>query len=286
VTLQLEVNGTTLFFDVDGPGWVPEGPALVQRPTLLLLHGGPGGDHSLFKPLFQRLTDIAQVVFLDHRGNGRSAVGRPDEWTLDTWVEDIRCFCDALAIDRPVVLGMSFGGMVAMRFASRYPDRLQALVLASTFARRRDELVVEAFRRRGGDRAAEAARIFFADPFAGAGDYISLCLPLYEVGPKDPLAGGRQVVRQEVALHFIAGENRTVNLLPELTNVQCPVLLLAGQQDPVVPVEMLEEIEGALTAADVEIEVFPDAGHGVYGDAPDAFIERVRTFIQATHGAR
>ena len=66
------VNGVRLFFDVEGAGLVPDGPALRERPTLLLLHGGPGLDHSVYKPAFSTLADVAQVVFLDHRGNGRS----------------------------------------------------------------------------------------------------------------------------------------------------------------------------------------------------------------------
>ena len=55
---------------------------MQQRPTLLLLHGGPGADHSLYKPAFSQLAGIAQVIYLDHRGNGRSDRATPDTWTL------------------------------------------------------------------------------------------------------------------------------------------------------------------------------------------------------------
>ena len=55
--MQLEVNGTRLWFDVDGPALVPDGPAMRERPTVVLLHGGPGSyDHSYFKPDFAPLT--------------------------------------------------------------------------------------------------------------------------------------------------------------------------------------------------------------------------------------
>lgn len=64
--MQVEVNGTRLWFDVDGPALVPDGPAMRERPTVVLLHGGPGSyDHSYFKPEFERLSLEAQVVYLD-----------------------------------------------------------------------------------------------------------------------------------------------------------------------------------------------------------------------------
>ena len=60
---------------VEGASHVPDGPVIREKPTLLLLHGGPGLDHSIYKPAFSTLADVAQVVFLDHRGNGRSDSG-------------------------------------------------------------------------------------------------------------------------------------------------------------------------------------------------------------------
>ncbi|MBL8335086.1 MAG: alpha/beta hydrolase, partial [Rubrivivax sp.] len=71
--MRIEVQpGVRLFVDIDGSGLVPDGERMRERPTLILLHGGPGFDHSSFKPLFGRLTDVAQVVYVDHRGHGRS----------------------------------------------------------------------------------------------------------------------------------------------------------------------------------------------------------------------
>jgi hypothetical protein len=63
----VEVNGAKLFFIVEGPGLVPEGPRMREKPAFLLLHGGPGFDHTLYRPAFSALADIAQVVYLDSR---------------------------------------------------------------------------------------------------------------------------------------------------------------------------------------------------------------------------
>ena len=59
--MQIEVNGTTLWFDVEGASLVPDGSMMRERPTLVLVHGGPGGfDHSYFMPDFGRMAAVAQ----------------------------------------------------------------------------------------------------------------------------------------------------------------------------------------------------------------------------------
>ena len=77
--MHITVNHTQLFFDVEGAKLVPEGSTMREKPTLLLLHGGPGvADHSMFKPVLSSLADLAQIVYLDHRGNGRSERDVPE----------------------------------------------------------------------------------------------------------------------------------------------------------------------------------------------------------------
>src|SRR5688572_13195254 len=112
--MHVSVNGAKLFFDVEGAKLVPEGAAMRERPTLILLHGGPGMDHTGYKPLFSQLADMCQVIYLDHRGNGRSDAATSDTWTLAQWGDDVRAFCEVLGIERPIVYGTSFGGAVAM----------------------------------------------------------------------------------------------------------------------------------------------------------------------------
>ncbi len=147
------INGVRLFFDVAGEKVVADGPQMRERPTLLLLHGGPGFDHSMFKPSFAPLAELAQLIYLDHRGNGRSEHGDPALWTLDQWGDDVRAFCDALGIEKPIVLGYSFGGFVAQSYATRHPDHPAKLVLYSTTPVLDDGPVLDAFefdwRRRG-----------------------------------------------------------------------------------------------------------------------------------------
>jgi len=174
--MRVLVNGVRLFFDVEGAGLVPEGPTMREKPTILLLHGGPGFDHSIYKPAFSALADVAQVIFLDHRGNGRSDPGSEETWTLTQWSDDVREFCEVLGIARPIVFGASFGGTVALAYATRHPEHPAKLILASTeavggtYLERR----VEMFERLGGPEVGALARRRFLE---GRGNARSLGPP-------------------------------------------------------------------------------------------------------------
>ena len=60
--MHVSVNGVRLFFDVEGAKLVPDGPAMREKPTLLMLHCGPGFDHSIYKPAYSALADVAQTI--------------------------------------------------------------------------------------------------------------------------------------------------------------------------------------------------------------------------------
>lgn len=132
--MRASVRGTEIYFDVEGAGLVPDGPRLRERPTAFVIHGGPGADHSGFRPAWSTLTDTMQLVYFDHRGQGRSARGDPDRYTLDENVEDMEALRRHLGLGRIASLGTSYGGMVAMAHAARYPEAVSHLVLMVTAA--------------------------------------------------------------------------------------------------------------------------------------------------------
>ncbi len=55
--MRVDISGRKLFFDVEGAKFRPDGPRMLEVPTVLLLHGGPGADHSIFKPAYSQLAD-------------------------------------------------------------------------------------------------------------------------------------------------------------------------------------------------------------------------------------
>jgi proline iminopeptidase len=283
------VNGVRLFFDVEGAKLVPDGPIMREKPVLLMLHGGPGADHSIYRPAYSALADIAQIVYLDHRGNGRSEDGPRESWNLAQWGDDVRAFCDALGIVDPIVLGASFGGMVALAYATRHPAHPSKLVLISTEAAGGSyrERRVALFERFGGPEVGALARRRFLQPEAPLGQeareaWRRLAMPVYTRIPRDPDMARRAINRPEVALHWFAkpgGESDTFNMFPELDRIQCPTLVIGGEDDPMHPIESQADITAALPPSLVQFERFADCGHGVVPDAPERAMALLREFI-------
>ena len=278
--MRVEVRGTRLWFDVDGLELVPEGPALRERPTVVLLHGGPGSfDHSYFKPDFARLSEAAQVVYLDLRGHGRSDWGDPDDWSFEACADDVRAFCDALGIVGPVVYGHSLGGFVAMLYAARHPGHARALVLQSTFARFDLGRIVEGFRRAGGDEVAAIAE----RSYGGEGAPVS---------PEEwarcwKLAGPWVIGEQERARTIANAElnarglelMRGFDAIDQLSRVDCPTLVCVGELDPITPVAAAREIVDALPDGTARLEVIEGAGHFTWRDAPERYWPLLTEFV-------
>jgi pimeloyl-ACP methyl ester carboxylesterase len=287
--MHVSVNGVRLFFDVEGAKLVPDGPVMREKPVLLMLHGGPGADHSIYRPAYSALADIVQIVYLDHRGNGRSEDGPRESWNLAQWGDDVRAFCDVLGIVDPIVLGASFGGMVALAYATRHPAHPSKLVLISTEAAGGSyrERRVALFERFGGPEVGALARRRFLQPEAPLDQeardaWRRLAMPVYTRIPRDPDMARRAINRPEVALHWFAkpgGESDTFNMFPELDRIRCPTLVIGGEDDPMHPIESQADLAATLPPHLVQFERFADCGHGVVPDAPDRAMALLRDFI-------
>ena len=274
-------GGTRLFFDVVGPSLEPTADAMRERPTLLLLHGGPGFDHSSFRPYFDRFADSHQVVYLDHRGQGRSDEwDDPSGWDLDTWADDVVRFCDALEIEHPVVLGTSFGGFVAIHYAARHPQHPSKLVLSSTHARHDPARSELRFGERGGQAAADSYRRLFIDGDQSPDswvDYAVINMPLYNHVPSG-FGPDRSLVNLAVFSHFHE-PFASMDLRDDVAAIAAPTLVLAGRDDPIVPHECSSDLFDLLPDGLGRFEILDGAGHGTFRDQPEQTEVILREFL-------
>src|SRR5579862_7125753 len=130
--MRARVRDTEIFFDVDGMSLCPSDTGLQERPTAFLVHGGPGVDHTSLKARYGKLADRMQLVYFDHRGQGRSARGNAEKYNLDENVEDMEALRRYLGLGPIVSIGTSYGGMVAMAHAARHPGAVSHLILVVT----------------------------------------------------------------------------------------------------------------------------------------------------------
>ena len=279
--MHVSVNGVRLFFDVEGAKFVPDGPVMREKPVLLMLHGGPGADHSIYRPAYSALADIAQIVYLDHRGNGRSedgprgglesgAVGRRRARVL-RGARHRRSDRAGRLVRRH--------GRAGLRHAppgppvETDPDQHRSRGRLDYLERR-----VELFERFGGPEVGALARRRFLEARGPSGPGLASrpgggwrCRIYFA----HPARSGHGAPRRQPAGGGCSGSpDRAAratrfNMFPDLHRIQCPTLVLGGEDDPMHPIESQADIAAALPPHLVQFERFADCRHAVMPDAPE-----------------
>ena len=266
--MQLTVNGTTLFCRTIGEG-VP----------CLCLHGGPGTDSS---GLAVSLAPIAtalglRLVLWDHRGHGRSEWVDVRACTQDQMVADVEGVRQALGLGPVLVLGISWGGFLALMYAARYPGAVRALAVVGAAASRAFMARAEANAR---ERATPAQWTAYRalwdgsltddESFRTAFDTIR---PLYLFDQRLAAASvvARAGTRYRLAVRnfVIEHEYARYDCRPELARIACPALVAVGRHDWICPVDQSEEIHRLVPHA--TLAVFERSGHSPHVEEREAF---------------
>lgn len=285
--MRAKVRDTEIYFDIEGAGLVPDGERMRERPAAFILHGGPGGDHTGFKPVFSPLAEHMQLVYLDHRGQGRSARGDASRYTLDETVEDLEALRLHLGTGPMVSIGTSYGGMVAMAHAARYPASVSHLVLIVTaahagFNKRAQQIVAQ---RGTPEQQRVCAQLWGGElrTEAQLQHYYDVMGPMYSM-KFDPVAAAATRKRGILAPDAInmafapGGFLQSFDLRPELPRITAPTLILAGRHDWICPVEFSEEIHRLIQGSGLRI--FENSSHSIRSDEPQAMLGAIREFAE------
>ncbi len=282
--MYAHVNGVDLFFDIEGSAYVADGPNMREKPTLVLLHGGPGCDHSYFKPWLLPLADQAQLLMVDHRGNGRS--GRVDEqtYTIEQMADDLESLRYHLGLGPITVLGHSFGGMVAQVYALRHPQSLSKLILSNTApsADFWEEAQLMAEKMATPEQLAVLPALFEGTLTSQQefDDWWETCMPLYFHNPDDAIIADVEArMRGEVVVanYMMANEIPNYDVRVGLASVTAPTLVIAGRYDWVTPVSQSEAIVEALPGAKLVVQ--EDSGHMGFIEENAAYLAAIRAFL-------
>jgi pimeloyl-ACP methyl ester carboxylesterase len=284
--MRINLGDVTLWFDVSGPSALPRGDTVIERRTIVAVHGGPGLDHINMKAGLAPLADHFQILYYDQRGHGRSDRSSSEFWNLRTWADDLKQLCDMLGLVKPVVLGSSFGGHVVLTYAGLFPGHAAGIVLANTTGGRPDyRRSVEIFRRLGGDEAAAIAERDFAElSEESLAEFRRVCLPLYSSKPMSAeevrQRRGRSILTTEVSLHYFRHEVPRFSPWSMLDMITSPALILAGEDDPMCPLPVAEELASQFPADTARLVRLPDARHDIFRDRPDLAFPAVEDFVR------
>lgn len=166
-------------------------------PPILLVHGW-SCDHTYFAPQFERFGRKHRVVAVDLRGHGQS--DKPEQaYTMAVFADDLASLCGELGLVRPVVIGHSLGGMIAVELARRFPDLPSALVLADA------PIVPTQWLRDGLQSLLEALRAPDCEEFQQAFIANGLFLPTDDAVRKARIVAGMSSTPQHVRASAMEG---------------------------------------------------------------------------------
>ena len=274
---EFAVRGVTLRGTVQGRADYRQSDAAA----VVAVHGGPGIDGAGLRLVLAPLAGHAELVVPDLRGHGRSDLATPASWTLDDWADDLAGVIDALALHRPVV-GVSFGGWVALRYAANHPDQLGGLVVAATTARLPTvEEGAERMRTLGGPASAAAWRAVHADPdleaSAAIREHVHTLMAMR--WPSRELAAVRaaQIKTPQVNEHFTPLFSQ-LDLTGDARRTRCPVTVVVGERDPLTTPELAAATADACPGP-VRLRIIPDTAHDLLTDAPDILLAEINSAL-------
>ena len=274
--------------------WVAYGPP--NRDRLLVLHGGPGAHHDYLLPQMLRLAESREIILYDQRGGGRS---KTDDRTPITWrthVDDLALVVRELGLDPLIIVGYSWGGLLALLYAIESertggavvsPERLVLIDPGPITRQFRQQFEAEFASRQSGEAVQRlraeltASGMRERDPEAyrqrlfelGVAGYFADPTRAHDLTPFRVTGRVQQSVWDSLA---------DFDLRPDLTRVRVPTLILHGRQDP-IPLASAQALGQALPNA--RLVVLENSGHVPYVEAPDALFDAIEAFLNDRSGA-
>ena len=246
-------------------------------PVMVALHG-LSSMCRIWDPLGRAFQGRYRVIALDQRGHGDSSWPDAPEYRTDDYVADLEALIDGWGLERFVLIGLSMGGMNAMAYAARHPERVTHLVPvdirpAFDYEKRLSYQMDKQIAKQGHPTFEDHETAYMARKMSN---------------PHTPDESLRHHVQHLLKPHseggwvfkhdpHVSSHWRPSNLWDELPKVQSPVLIVRGGQSQVLPAEMAEQMRDAFPKA--ELVTIEEAAHTVPEDAPDAFVRTVDEFL-------
>jgi pimeloyl-ACP methyl ester carboxylesterase len=242
-----------------------------EGPPLVLLHGGVS-DMREWRRQLDDLSDAFTVVAWDAPGCGRSS-DPPARFLMPDYADCLAGFIEAVALDRPHVVGLSFGGTLALELYRRHPDVPRTLVLASAYTGWAGSLRPE--------EAAERLEAVTRDSHLPGAEFAAVWLPmlLTERAPAELIEELRGIIADfhPHGARTMAQAMAAADLRGVLSRIDVPTLLIYGEADVRSPMTVAEGLHERIPAS--TLTVLPQAGHQLNMEAAERFNAALRDFL-------
>jgi len=249
---------------------------------LIVLHGGPGLDHSMFRPYLDPLGDEFRLLYLDERGQGRSDRVDPETLSLEVFARDVDLIAEALGFERFAVLGHSFGAIIATKHATELGTA--AAYVISGGGDSSDALLddvhasLEAMGEAGDAIEASWEQEKTVTTEDELKELLRTQMPFHFAGDPPPGYGDDTVGTPDVLRHFANIGYGDFDYTPVLSRVSSPTLVIVGARDRTTTPRAARALHEGIAGS--ELVVLPGVGHMSFVETPEPYIEAVRTFLR------
>ena len=272
---QREINGTQLYTKVMGEG-----------EQIVILHGGPGMDHTYFLPQMAELAETHKLIFFDQRVSGRSSLDVDSSAiTMRHFIDDIEEIRKTFNLGKMNLMGHSWGGLLAMFYGITYPENLKSLmILNSTPAS--SELMAKTMRRFTREDSLQRVEILNSNAFKNRESIayeklfrIHFRAAFYDRSLADSLTLTFQpdFAETSVKLQNLFKDIASYDIYHDLSKINCPTLVVHGDHDnnPLAGSKKIHE-----NIPNSKFVLLKNCGHFPFVETPDAFFKTIRDFLR------
>lgn len=250
---------------------------------LIVLHGGPGLDHGMFRPYLDALADDFRVLYVDERGQGRSDRVDPQTLTLEVFARDVDLLAEALGLERFAILGHSFGAIIATHHAIE-SGTADAYVISGGGDTSENLMadVTAKLESLGPDGAAIAdswEREKTVETDEEVRELMRAQMPFHFHGAEPPGYYADFSPSPEVLRHFANTGYGEFDYPPKLARIGKPTLVVVGEHDQTTTPRAARVLHAGIPGS--RLVVIPGAGHMSFVEQPDEYLLAVRSFLHS-----
>ncbi|HEU6445023.1 MAG TPA: alpha/beta fold hydrolase [Gaiellaceae bacterium] len=249
---------------------------------LVVLHGGPGLDHTHLRPWLDPLGDEFRVLYVDERGQGRSERVDPATLSLEVFARDVDLLAEALELERFALLGHSFGAIVSTWHAINLGTAAGYVISGGGDSSENLMADVEASLEAMGEAGKPIAESWeweqTVETPEQSAELMRVQAPFHFHGPPPSGFAEDTVHAPEVLRYFASAGYGDFDYTPELGKVSKPTLVLVGEHDRVTTPRAAGILHEGIPGS--EYAELPNAGHMSMVEAQDAYLGRVRDFLR------
>jgi len=256
----------------------------AKKGTIFLLHGGRGiGDHSSELEAYRPLADEYRVIAYDQRGCGESSLTPP--YTFERLADDLEDLRKELVGGPVIVQGGSFGGMIALLYATRHPDNLTHLILRGTTpSHHHEEEVLATIRSKLHKATSASVRMVekvFSDDVIDDTELRLIWLALqplyYETFDPDAALEKTRLMHFHAESHNALFSNQTYDVRDKLAAIRAKTLVICGAQDWICPPSQSRMIAAGIPGA--KLLMVEGANHAVHMEKNALVLAEIRAFL-------